>query len=550
MNKKYLTISFILFFMVSQLAFGQVLKLLSYEKNPVPITQQIRTDTTNNPGILATRIYELENGGTYLCTEILTLLRNKTLRLRAPEGVKPIIYLFPTGTGANPTNPPGNFVVLNGGNVELTNIAIAGIFEPDPTSINNMQGGLINTTGVGSRIIVDKCILSNVNGNQIRTGSGAKIVKVTNTIISNMGSLTTSNFGAGKAVDLREVSCDSLILVNNTFVNSQDRTVRHLNLAAGNTVTGILGYCYIDHNTFVNGMGFHGVLSLGNVGKRVQITNNLFVDAFALGQDSLDVTRSVEFNNTGEKYANGNNKMPWIFKAPNDTTVWVVRKNFYSISNSGQNFFTANPRHSQGAIITDHIKGKLGSGAATAFTKLNNFTMTNIPKLMINLMNYYISPTGGNYTKDKPNYNYLTNDMDRKAIIYYRDTMNCRYPTTSPAYTGADNGLPAGATGWWGIVLGVEKTNDQIPTDYSLNQNYPNPFNPVTNITYSIPKSSLVKLEVFDILGKLVTTLVNQTQAAGQYKVDFNGNKLSSGVYIYRLSTPSQIISKKMLLMK
>jgi hypothetical protein len=48
----------------------------------------------------------------------------------------------------------------------------------------------------------------------------------------------------------------------------------------------------------------------------------------------------------------------------------------------------------------------------------------------------------------------------------------------------------------------------------------------------------------------LVTTLVNQTQAAGQYKVDFNGNKLSSGVYIYRLSTPSQIISKKMLLMK
>lgn len=562
MNKKKLSFIIILMLFVSSFAICQNVKqLLPYDGTPGSfIIAQIRADTTANPGILTTnRVYELTNGGIYLSTEILTLNgTSKTLRLRAPAGTKPIIYLYPTGTGANPTRPPGNFVVLNGANIEFTNIAIAGIFEPTPSEITNVQGGLINTTGVGCRIILDKCLLTNTNGNHVRTGSGTKLIKVTNSIFANMGSLTTSNFGAGKGFDLREVSHDSLILVNNTFVNSQDRIVRHLNLAAGNTVTGILGYALIDHNTIINGMGFHGLLSLGNVGKKVVITNNLFVDAFALGEDSLDVVRSVEFNNTGEKWTNGNNKMPWIFTAPNDTTVWNVQKNYYSISTAGQNWFNAHPRHSEGQQITQHIKNRLGSGAATAFTKLTGFSLVKTPALMTKLMDYYVSPTGGNYTKTVTNYSYLVNDMDRRTYKYYTDTLNCTYAIQSPVFTAGTGGYPVGDLNWFpvsmadwqnGVGLGVEKTS-VIPTQYSLEQNYPNPFNPTTKIVYNIPKESNVRLEVFDLLGRRVAVLVNETQQVGQYKIDFDASKFSSGVYIYRLSTEAQVISKKMMLMK
>jgi hypothetical protein len=81
-------------------------------------------------------------------------------------------------------------------------------------------------------------------------------------------------------------------------------------------------------------------------------------------------------------------------------------------------------------------------------------------------------------------------------------------------------------------------------------QNYPNPFNPTTTINYNIAKETNVKLEVFDVLGRHVQTLVNQKQTAGRYNVEFNASKLTSGVYIYRLEAGSYYFVKKLLLMK
>lgn len=83
-----------------------------------------------------------------------------------------------------------------------------------------------------------------------------------------------------------------------------------------------------------------------------------------------------------------------------------------------------------------------------------------------------------------------------------------------------------------------------------LMQNYPNPFNPATKISFAIPKTSVVQLEIFDILGIKVATLINQKLHTGQYQIEFNGNDLSSGVYLYRLSTTDQSIMKKMILIK
>lgn len=106
-------------------------------------------------------------------------------------------------------------------------------------------------------------------------------------------------------------------------------------------------------------------------------------------------------------------------------------------------------------------------------------------------------------------------------------------------------------------TIGINSISTIIPEEYLLYQNFPNPFNPETKITYEIPAlsggraSTLVQLRVYDITGKLITTLVNEKQNAGNYSVAFNGSKLNSGVYFYSLLIDNNFISaKKMVLIK
>ena len=100
------------------------------------------------------------------------------------------------------------------------------------------------------------------------------------------------------------------------------------------------------------------------------------------------------------------------------------------------------------------------------------------------------------------------------------------------------------------LVVGIDEDKTVLPSEFFLYQNYPNPFNPTTIIGYSIPKAGIVKLSVFDLLGREISTLVSKYQNQGNYKVEFDGQNLSSGVYFYRLKFNDKILTKKFLLMK
>ena len=100
------------------------------------------------------------------------------------------------------------------------------------------------------------------------------------------------------------------------------------------------------------------------------------------------------------------------------------------------------------------------------------------------------------------------------------------------------------------LVTGIPTPVLNMPDEFLLSQNYPNPFNPTTTIKFSIPQNGLVKLVVFDVLGKEVATLVNEVKNAGSYTVDFNGSNLPSGTYIYRLEAGDNLDVKKMILLK
>ena len=104
------------------------------------------------------------------------------------------------------------------------------------------------------------------------------------------------------------------------------------------------------------------------------------------------------------------------------------------------------------------------------------------------------------------------------------------------------------------ISTEIGENKSLIPTDFILGQNFPNPFNPVTKISYKLPVSSKIKIELFDTTGRVVKELIRKKQTAGEYEVDFNGTEFASGIYFYRLQIDSEfvnkVITKKMILIK
>jgi hypothetical protein len=540
---------------------GSILRIPPYTVNGRFLNEQIVGDTLpNGQRADSNRIYVLNRGAGYYLSN--TAIRNTgwRLRIRAQDstGSRPRIFL-----ANNPTTgrPPGQFIDMRG-NVEIKNLIVSGYFEPNPADLGGLQGALFNTTAPGLNLIIDSCILTNTNGNHVRTDNAPRLVKITNSVFANMGYLGTSNLGAGKAVDVRGGSVDSLIMVNNTFVNWQDRIVRHF----GSTAP--IRYFRFDHNTLANGMSYHGMLSLGRLGNRALITNNLLVDHFSLGNDT-DAVRQAEFTDSGELDAFGFPRMTWVISNPNDTINWTIRNNWYTITDSGQAFYNVPggppvpgglPLR-PGSPLTYNISRRLGADSVNAFRQ-TTVRLNNTPQLMNRMNRWYrapVSDSGAAKTKNTGTFRTALHDYDRRGYLYYRDTLDARYPTSHALYTAADGGFPVGDLNWfpsqkaaWEIWYPTQDASEEgtIPEAYALEQNYPNPFNPSTTIAYALPKQSAVTLEVFDVLGRSVAKLVDEVKAAGSHTASFDGANLSSGIYFYRLTAGGTAMAKKMMILK
>lgn len=103
----------------------------------------------------------------------------------------------------------------------------------------------------------------------------------------------------------------------------------------------------------------------------------------------------------------------------------------------------------------------------------------------------------------------------------------------------------------YGNVIGITQINTELPSEYKLGQNYPNPFNPTTRIDFSIPISDNVTLKVYDLIGKEVSTLVDEFRNADNYSIDFTrSSDLNSGIYFYKMTSGEFSITKKFILMK
>lgn len=96
----------------------------------------------------------------------------------------------------------------------------------------------------------------------------------------------------------------------------------------------------------------------------------------------------------------------------------------------------------------------------------------------------------------------------------------------------------------------VRMVEANVIKTFELKQNYPNPFNPTTTIQFTVPQAGTVRLTLFDAIGKEISTLINQSMAAGSYKYQLNASSMTSGVYYYRLQSAGSVLVKKLLLVK
>jgi len=181
---------------------------------------------------------------------------------------------------------------------------------------------------------------------------------------------------------------------------------------------------------------------------------------------------------------------------------------------------------------------KVGSGNESFVVQINMIDFNTTTLIGSGVLQF---PPASNWTEFNVPITYISEDTPDRAILFMTITdFGGQGTVGSNAHVDY-------------VMFGSPNDVEQLsglPVDYSLSQNYPNPFNPTTNIEYSIPEQSYVELKVYDILGNEVATLVNEEQPAGTYRADFDGKKLSSGLYIAQLSTGSKIQTIKMSLLK
>ncbi|TVQ01057.1 MAG: T9SS C-terminal target domain-containing protein [Balneolaceae bacterium] len=204
-----------------------------------------------------------------------------------------------------------------------------------------------------------------------------------------------------------------------------------------------------------------------------------------------------------------------------------------------------------------HVSGDFEIPVYIETTKPGRFTLTatdlNLPFTMDGLVLYDRErgveiPIGENME-----YQFELIGAQKANLIGVNNTLSCNLAGIDLAIAGSPNKAKVTDFGTTRFVIRLadaKGTSNEIPVYIRLNQNYPNPFNPGTQIQFELPQRSEVRLEVYDMTGRQIASLVNETVQAGIHTVNFDASNLSSGVYIYRLQAGSVVLTRKLTLIK
>ena len=354
---------------------------------------------------------------------------------------------------------------------------------------------------------------------------------------------------------------------------STDSAISWTQLNDGLTNIHVSSLAFIGSNIFA-GTRDSGIFLSTNDGKKWIQVNNGFTDYLAYEVRSLAVSGYNIFACTeGGLLRSTNNGTSWT-----NLGFGLLPSNISALAISGNNIYVGNLDgvfrstdngtswsliYSTGAVVgvpfvaaNENIVFAMAWGVIISTDNgLHWKSLSNIPQV------YYMAFSGTNIfaathpydgglffsTNNGANWTQINDGLPGNLFIY------------SLIVIGNDVLAGTGAGVWHrplSELVGVSKEINVLPMDYTLYQNYPNPFNPTTTISYQLKEKGFVKLNVYDITGKLIKVLVNQTQDPGSHETEFNAKGLASGIYFYRLeifgkgSSPVFSNIKKLVLLK
>jgi hypothetical protein len=282
--------------------------------------------------------------------------------------------------------------------------------------------------------------------------------------------------------------------------------------------------------------------------------------------ETIDATQfqtvTIEWDNDWNAIDNGD--FAYVDVSTDGGTTWqnVVTFNGTDVSNSHEYYDIS----SMVALSTFELRFKSEQPGWDWWWAVDNVKVMAWNMIPVELSSFTASASEGNVALNWSTATETNNrgfDVERKSENgqYQKAGYVPGFGTTTSAknYSYTDENVAAGnytyrlrqidldGTSKYSNEVEVEVT---VPAKFALEQNYPNPFNPTTMIKYSIPQDQQVKLNVYNLLGENVMTLVNSFEKAGQHEVNFNASSLASGVYFYKLEAGTRTSIKKMVLMK
>jgi photosystem II stability/assembly factor-like uncharacterized protein len=424
------------------------------------------------------------------------------------------------------------FVVSNAGHIAMYNETVVVV----PTGTWTEQTSPI-TTGLNSVSAVDDnvCWASGASGKVLRTtNKGVNWTNVSGNIVTSNPLYSIFAWDANTAICCTSPSTGGSVTIYKT---SNGGT----NWITGYTLTASLAFgdnVYMSSATNAYYIGD----PQGGSWHLLQSTN---------GGDNWSTWTNLTTTNTSGTY----NNAAWF----QGTQIWfesVGQSQMLYSSNMGVNWVTQTLTLSEIAatcFVSPTVGMAGGSGTSPGLLKTTNsgtnwsaitspYT-TSVAGIVGAGTTWWIAQQGTSISKSTNDGANWTTDYTGTGTIIHMTKSRSGATIWAVKSTGA-------ITRFGQPISGINTISNTTPESYSLSQNYPNPFNPVTKIDFSLPKSGLVTLKVYDILGKEVATLVNEVKTSGIYSYEFDGALLSSGVYFYKIETNGFTDIKKMMLIK
>ncbi len=469
-------------------------------------------------------VFVLERGGLYFNQGRIDVNVPITIKANDGDGALPLVQQAPKNDGKYSGEDFKLFA-----DATFINLHFNGIRK----SRSNATGRAIRLGTSQVKLTVDGCVFERY---WLRTiglnDKDSSVIHYTNNI--HLWDGKEDRIDNGRFLDCRAASVDSLFVINNTFLNCNDRFIRHM----GGGLKPIK-YAKIDHNTFYGNIGYRPPFQFRLI-EELEFTNNIIANVGLLGTDSA--------SNRLDEIAYQEPKAICIFTISGTDSVntnITMRNNNVFTEQRFKDLLSVNPDTVQAApLFNKEWADRIDEATAVQEEELTFAKAPSLDSLVAEIQNYFQGGT-----------NWSNTGFITRTEVLAPEEVNMNYGTAASSYTAADNGLPLGDLNWYPDkkqewITGVEEINSNIPSKFTVKQNYPNPFNPTTNIEFSIPLKSKVSLKVFNVLGQEVAQLVNKELAAGNYNVNFDASNLTSGIYFYTLSSSNFTQTKKMILLQ